>query len=510
MDSLVDGYSKISDNPPAAWVIPKMIEDRIDPQPFLPRLVAMEQILTSNHEWKYLADTLRSKSDLTGGATPLGANYLDKGIRFIRTQDVTPNWIELSDVVFISDQDHQSLKRSALQENDVLLTITGALFGQAAVVRKACLPANISQHSVRMHFKDNLDPHFVSTYLNSSYGQAQIQRQKVGATRSAIDYEGIKKLKILIPTPEIQTYIGDKVRLAEWCREEAQQSWKKAREILEGVLKFKLDASTFETRDKLSVSTGQYIVENFAPAIFRVSPSLVDHQIGVQYFHPRRARAVMLLQKSGLILETLSTVAKRKSNRIAAQTAQDKGIPFIGLASIDQQTGVIDTSVDDDEKISGSSALLKPKDILFSKLRPYLNKVSICPEHFAEAYGSTELLAYETKPKYDPYYIYYIVKCPLTLYQVLDITSGATHPRVDPENVDEVVIPICDDDTQQQIANLTRECLWLLYRAKDLVAEAKSDVEKLIEGKLDTEGIMAGRLKAPTWEGIQANLEERA
>lgn len=36
---------------------------------------------------------------------------------------------------------------------------------------------------------------------------------------------------------------------------------------------------------------------------------------------------------------------------------------------------------------------------------------------------------------------------------------------------------------------------------------AKSDVEALIEGKLDTGVILSGKLKAPTWVDIEKDLE---
>jgi hypothetical protein len=39
------------------------------------------------------------------------------------------------------------------------------------------------------------------------------------------------------------------------------------------------------------------------------------------------------------------------------------------------------------------------------------------------------------------------------------------------------------------------------------MVESKSIVEALIEGKLDTDAILSGKLKAPTWEDIEKELE---
>jgi len=46
-----------------------------------------------------------------------------------------------------------------------------------------------------------------------------------------------------------------------------------------------------------------------------------------------------------------------------------------------------------------------------------------------------------------------------------------------------------------------------MERAHNLSKEAKCDVESLIEGKLDSEAIMSGKRKAPTWEDIEKELE---
>jgi hypothetical protein len=39
-----------------------------------------------------------------------------------------------------------------------------------------------------------------------------------------------------------------------------------------------------------------------------------------------------------------------------------------------------------------------------------------------------------------------------------------------------------------------------------LIEEAKKDVEDLIEGKLDTEGIISGQIQAQTWEEISGSI----
>ena len=139
---------------------------------------------------------------ISSGATPLLAKkeqYADSGIKFLRIQNITPIGFDLSDVKYITENVNNSLlKRSQLSENDLLMTITGRI-GTCAVVDSTCLPANINQHIVRIRLKDDVNPYFIVAYLNSSIGLLLSNRAVTGTTRTALDYESIKK----IPVPKL-------------------------------------------------------------------------------------------------------------------------------------------------------------------------------------------------------------------------------------------------------------------------------------------------------------------
>src|SRR5712692_4668318 len=113
-------------------------------------------------EGKTLARFVHPKMGITGGSTPLGAVYRGHGIRFIRTQDYGPDGIKVHQCVFIDEEHDRQNARSRLTTGDVLLSITGVNFGESAVVTADCVPANISQHSVRIRLNNDsgLDPYW--------------------------------------------------------------------------------------------------------------------------------------------------------------------------------------------------------------------------------------------------------------------------------------------------------------------------------------------------------------
>ncbi|MGT8784511.1 MULTISPECIES: restriction endonuclease subunit S [Enterobacterales] len=136
---------------------------------------------------------------VTSGSTPKGGskNYLDSGIPFIRSQNIYPNEIVWSDIAFISDEMHREMSRSSLQDGDVLLNITGASIGRCAVFR-GDKQANVNQHVCIIRCKkDMVKPEFLCAYLNSKYGQVQINRLQGGLSREALNFSQVRS--ILIP-----------------------------------------------------------------------------------------------------------------------------------------------------------------------------------------------------------------------------------------------------------------------------------------------------------------------
>ena len=166
------------------------------------------------------------------------ATNATNGIKFFRILNVKANEFDLSDLNYIKEQVHQGeLKRSQLQKNDVLMTITGRV-GNAAVVTDDLLPANINQHIVRLRIEaTDVRPQYLAIYLNSSVGLTLSNRGVTGGTRVALDYSSIRAIPIPVPPPSVQDTIvaeanrrrGEALRL----RSEAETEWRAAKQWFE-------------------------------------------------------------------------------------------------------------------------------------------------------------------------------------------------------------------------------------------------------------------------------------
>ena len=186
------------------------IEGRIDPSFYRPEIFILAKRMAKVNHYK-LGDLI---NDLSGGATPKIAEdfYLEEnGIPFLRVQNITDEGIDLEDVKFIKPEVHNTmLKRSRLQKDDVVFTITGRI-GSASLVPDN-FEGNINQHSVRLHFKNEINgikilPQYIVIYFNSTIGRTLSFQGITGGTRPALDYKALKNMPMPLPSLAIQNKI---------------------------------------------------------------------------------------------------------------------------------------------------------------------------------------------------------------------------------------------------------------------------------------------------------------
>ncbi|MBS0468199.1 MAG: restriction endonuclease subunit S [Proteobacteria bacterium] len=135
------------------------------------------------------------------GVTPKGGSesYLASGVPLIRSQNVQRGSLSLSDVAYISADQHQRMANSALRPLDVLLNITGASIGRCAVLPEDFGEGNVNQHVCIIRPADSLLPGFLSQYLNSQFGQGQINKLQAGGNREGLNYQQIRGFSIGLP-----------------------------------------------------------------------------------------------------------------------------------------------------------------------------------------------------------------------------------------------------------------------------------------------------------------------
>lgn len=153
-------------------------------------------------------------SKIGSGATPRGGStvYIEKGITFIRSQNVYNLSFNYSGLVFINDEAATKLKGVTIKESDVLLNITGDSVARTCIVPSDVLPARVNQHvAIVRPESEILNPIFLNYYLASPYMQSFMLGIAVGkgTSRNAMTKDMIAEFEVPCPPIKVQQKIID-------------------------------------------------------------------------------------------------------------------------------------------------------------------------------------------------------------------------------------------------------------------------------------------------------------
>jgi type I restriction enzyme, S subunit len=94
--------------------------------------------------------------------------YVDDGVPFLRSQNIQPFRIEENGILYITEDFHERIKKSALRAGDVAIVRTGYP-GTAAVVPARLDGCNCADLVIITPSCD-LNPHFLAAVFNSTWG----------------------------------------------------------------------------------------------------------------------------------------------------------------------------------------------------------------------------------------------------------------------------------------------------------------------------------------------------
>lgn len=177
--------------------------------------------------------------------------------------------------------------------------------------------------------------------------------------------------------------------------------------------------------------------------VFIVNRSEIEGRLDPEPYHNERIEAIKKIKKTGNYL-ALSSVASFKKS---ITTDIKYGDIYVGLENIISGLGeYIETT----EKQSISSAMTFEKgDILFPKLRPYLNKVFYAT---FDGLCSTEFHVLKSNGV-NKQYLSIFLRSSLVVNQTKHLMTGNTLPRLQTEDVRSLLIPIPSVEIQRKIVD---------------------------------------------------------
>lgn len=172
-----------------------------------PKIKDDEELPTIPKDWQWIRNEELLKY-VTSGSRDWKQYYSHSGSIFIRTQDIKTNNLSLENAAYVKLPTKTEGKRSLVELNDLLMTITGANVGKVALIEKEIPEAYVSQSVALMKYLDSRLTKYMWYYFQSrAFGQGLISNLVYGVGRPVLSLENMKEVPVALCSIEEQEAI---------------------------------------------------------------------------------------------------------------------------------------------------------------------------------------------------------------------------------------------------------------------------------------------------------------
>ena len=403
----------------------------------------------------------------------LAEEYQARGVPFLRVSNIGNPFIEKKDLVCISPEKNQEHKSTSLKPEDIVIS-KGGTIGYVGIITPDIGICNICQDiiGVKNVKKTKVSPYFLAIFLLTKYGQNQLHRGRSQQVQAHLTLDVVRNLLVPILSKDFQLHIEQLVKQAYEKRKLAEQKYQQAEEKL-----YELLGISKEEIEKLEAEKAYET--NFK----EVKKTL---RFDAEHYHPKYLGVLNLLRKTPFELKSLKEIAKIKHKKVNPEEEpyRTNKIKYIEIGGIDTAFGeIIEYTEEYGWKLpSGGKYIVKEKDILYSKVRPYRKGIGFVTKEFEGSLVTQGFTVIRCKSEsIIPEYLFLYLRSDVGNLPLLRNMSGSTYPTVKDEDIGEILVPIIPKDKQQEIANLVKEYFELRKEARQLIQKAIREVEEAIE-----------------------------
>ena len=167
-----------------------------------PEIILQEELPEIPETWVWTNFDHCTWEITVGHVGPMKDRYIEKGVSFLRSQNVRPLRFESVGLVFINNDFHSTLRKSKLEGGEILITRSGANTGDCCVYPKTAGEANCSDLVITRPLS-GLVSEFGAIYVTSPEGQSRIGLRETGMAQPHFNIGAMRvKAFPLPPLPE--------------------------------------------------------------------------------------------------------------------------------------------------------------------------------------------------------------------------------------------------------------------------------------------------------------------
>lgn len=394
----------------------------------------------------------------------------DSRIIFLLAQNIKRGYLDFSTIAYISPETAAEILQNRLEHGDVVLTRTGANYGDTACYLGVPSPVYASAHCLVIRPKEVSGP-LLSVYLNTQIGQMLIKRGVYGSSQPEIAPDYLKTIPIPRFGSEQERSIEELVRSRLVLDQKSDALYLQAGQLLLDELGFK----------DLDLSHQLYYTVPF-------KKTKEADRLDAEHFQPKYERLIQHIQRFPYLRLKDVTQTIQNGKTPAAEDYSMEGVPILKVGGL-RNTGVIEECfayVPVSWAQANTKGAVKQFDALVlcaAHLPSYIGKTGLLMEDLgplARAVG--ELIILRFNNKVCPEFVCVYLNLGPVRLAVQRLTRGNT-AHLYPDDLSTLPIPLLPSEFQQRIADLVTQSWEARQKASQLMEEAKSKVENLIEDK---------------------------
>ena len=370
-------------------------------------------------------------------------NFVQSGVPVIQGRNLSGTRLDENDFVFLTDEKADELSASVVKSGDIVITHRGTLGQVVMIPRTSRYPRYVvSQSQMKISVdEDEMSPEFVTYWLQSSMGQAELfaYASQTGVPAIAQPLASLRKMRVICPPLDEQRAIAGVL----------------------GALDDKIESN-------------------------RRMNGLVDGLV--------RSEFQRLAQTSTCESVSVGDVIDRV-HKAVDPSALPPSTPYIGLEHMPRGSMFIDRWANADGLDSGKSQF-EISDVLFGKLRPNFRKVGIAP---ISGIGSTDILVLRPRSGFSVALVLAIATSEEVLGPAIAASSGTKMPRVSWDYISKLQVSVPDASGCAEFADVIDPMIQRTMRAllENRILENTRDalLPELLSGRLrvrDAEKVVEG------------------
>lgn len=412
------------------------------------------------------------------------------------TRNISDGHLRMEGSNWVSKAEFARLERFRLQHGDVLVTLKGAgSTGKACLFFAELVAIHSREVGVVRARPGSVDTRYLAAYFQSKFGRLLFDQGTTGSTgQLTLSTTYLKGLPVPLPDQRVQEHIGAKVELAERCRTKGH--------VLRAEALSRFDALTRAASFHPSKA-----------AHTRISASELTSRLTSEFYLPRYFDLEAHLGSLGVRILPIRQLLRQDIIRSSTPERTDAGpVPCILTSDIDpyeiswrRPTLRISPEVGD-----GHGGRLAPRDVVYTSVGPPVGEAAVVLQEYLPMCVGGDVSILRHGEGLHPGYLALYLNSAFGQMQNDRYSRGIRQRRVYPEDIGAFLIPELSHHDQSFIGDRIVAHQALNEQAIELLAEARTDVENMIAGMLDTAAIISGRTKPRCAQDVPGLEDGRA